>query len=375
MKRIFLSALVGVGMTAAILQVSSGSSSARTPEDYPLVCRGGGTLVIGIAPGERNIGFTFVRGTKPAGEGLAPGECSWVDRGMYPNEPDRVSQHVEEGSDSLKVGGTLAPENRWYEELHSSDKYWIFMVSNNGRGELIATSARPNPGMDVSPTARVPPDSMTPQPKASPGPGMNVRTPDETPKVIVLNGQPEPSSKPKLEGLPFDRNINIPPAPLALTREEKMGLLKSAGLETFDEKLTPYVTLTPRQPHVAGSTAWWGGADLVFISPGIVNAGMWGNVAEFPDLTGSLSVHLGFETKGLYLVTFTVNSETVGEFLITEEMEYFPGQKFLKPGGWQHLNMIVEVTGPGSYHFTLKHEAKAKNHWWFSSCEVVILKK
>ena len=34
------------------------------------------------------------------------------------------------------------------------------MVSNNGRGQLIATSARPNQEMDVSPTARVPPGSM-----------------------------------------------------------------------------------------------------------------------------------------------------------------------------------------------------------------------
>ena len=89
MRKIFSSALIGVSFLAAIF-LFSGSSAARTPEDYPLVCRGGGSLVIGIAPGERNIGFTFVRGTKPAGEGLAPGECSWKDRGMYPNEPDRV---------------------------------------------------------------------------------------------------------------------------------------------------------------------------------------------------------------------------------------------------------------------------------------------
>src|SRR5260370_6328817 len=157
MKRIFSSVLLAVGIVAAIFQVLSGSEAARTPEDYPLVCRGGGSLVIGIAPGERNLGFVFTRGTKPAGEGLAPGECSWKDRGMYADEPDRVSQHVEEGSESLKVGGTLAPESRWYEELHSSSKYWTFMVSNNGRGQLIATSARPNSGMEVSPTARVPP--------------------------------------------------------------------------------------------------------------------------------------------------------------------------------------------------------------------------
>src|SRR5260370_14405171 len=171
MKRIFLSALIGIGMAAAIFQILTGSLAARAPEDYPLVCRGAVSLVIGIAPGERNIGFTFTRGTKPAGEGLAPGECSWEDRGMYPNEPDRVSQHVEEGSESLKVGGTLAPENRWFEELHSANKYWTFMVSNNGRGQLIVTSAPPNGGMQVSPTARVPP-ATAPPPTPSPGPAL-----------------------------------------------------------------------------------------------------------------------------------------------------------------------------------------------------------
>ena len=143
MKRIFLTALIGAVMVAAIFQVLSGSKAARTPDDYPLVCRGGGSLVIGVASGEGNIGFVFTRGTKPAAEGLAPGECSWTDRGMYASEPDKVSQHFE-GSENLKVGGTLAPEYRWYEELHSPDKYWTFQVSNNGRGQLIATSARPN---------------------------------------------------------------------------------------------------------------------------------------------------------------------------------------------------------------------------------------
>jgi len=276
MKRIFLSAFLGVGMVVLVFPLFSGRSSARTPEDYPLVCRGGGSLVIGIAPGDRNIGFTFTRGTKPAGEGLAPGECSWKDRAMYPNEPDRVSQHVDESSESLKVGGTLAPENRWYEELHSADKYWTFMVSNNGRGQLIATSARPNPGMEVSPTARVPSDLMTAQPAASPGPGMNVRTPDETPKMIVLNGPAGPRSRTEvMKGLPGGRSMDVPPAPRALSREEKMGLLKSAGLETLDETPTPYVTLTPQQPHVAGR------GTLIFAAPLEVDSGIYDNIAEF----------------------------------------------------------------------------------------------
>src|SRR5215212_9412844 len=157
MKKKFLSVLTAVGLASLILQLPSGAGAATSADGYPLVCRGSEILVIGFEPGERNIGFVFTHGTKPAGEGLAPGVCSWVDRGMYAAEPDRVSQHVEEGSESLKVGGKLAPENRWFEELHSSDKYWTFMVSNNGRGQLVATSARPNGTTDVSPTARVPP--------------------------------------------------------------------------------------------------------------------------------------------------------------------------------------------------------------------------
>src|SRR5207247_11231069 len=115
--------------------------------------------VIGIAPVEHNIGFTFVRGTKPAGvtgEGLAPGECSWSDRGMYSSEPDKISQHLEGSSESLGTGANVAPENRWYEELHSADNYWTFMVFNNGRGQLIATSARPNDGNTRSPLLTIP---------------------------------------------------------------------------------------------------------------------------------------------------------------------------------------------------------------------------
>ena len=154
MKRIFLSALT-ISTVAATFQLFSGSNAATTQQSYPLVCRGGGGLVTGIAPGERNIGFTFVRGTKPAGKGLAPGECSWADRGMYSSEPDKVSQHLKEGSESPNAGANLAPENRWYEELHSADKYWTFMVSNNGKGQLIATSARPN-GETIQIPLRIP---------------------------------------------------------------------------------------------------------------------------------------------------------------------------------------------------------------------------
>src|SRR5260370_1221961 len=143
MRRIFLSALIGVGMVAAIFSTLSGSEAALTQQSYPLVCRGSANLEIGVAPGDGNIGFVFTRGTKPAVEGLSPGECSWVDRGMHDDEPDRLSQHVspKAGPNLPSEGPRLLPiHTKPWSELHSPDKYWTFMVSNNGRGQLIATS-------------------------------------------------------------------------------------------------------------------------------------------------------------------------------------------------------------------------------------------
>src|SRR5438309_9779916 len=113
MKRIFLSALIGIGMVAAIFQILSERSAAQLKrESYPLVCRGGGSLEIGIAPGVTRIGFTFSKGTKPAGKGLDPGECSWVDRGMHADEPDQLSQPVEQDMpEGAKAGGPHALED------------------------------------------------------------------------------------------------------------------------------------------------------------------------------------------------------------------------------------------------------------------------
>jgi len=84
----------------------------------------------------------FTKGTKPAGGGLARGECSWVDRAMNADESHTLSQSVADGWERLKAEGTLPAENRWYEELHSPDKYWTFMVYATGR-QFIVTNARP----------------------------------------------------------------------------------------------------------------------------------------------------------------------------------------------------------------------------------------
>jgi hypothetical protein len=389
MKKICLSALLAIGVLTAIFQVWSVSSAARPMEDYLLVCRGGGSLVIGIAPGEGNIGFSFTRGTKPADDGLAPGECSWVDRGMYPNEPDRVSQHLEEGSESLKLGGTLAAENRWYEELHSFDSYWTFMVSNNGRGQLIATSARPNKAKDVSPTARVPSAIAQILRRDLPS------TPnDETPTIVALRGQAKlPSRMEAMKGLPAGRDLNIPLAVRMMTTDEQIEVLRSAGWKTLDEELTPYVTLTPQQPFVPDR------GHLAFSNASTVDTGplygsglaMWPSSGESGE--SPLWVDLYLKAKGDYFITFAVTDTSNPECLPKEACNIFSvelpdhsnhtfrakgfaGKFMAPPFKLQYLTSIIHADTSGWYSLGVSYEARVhKLEWWhFWSCAVTVLK-
>jgi hypothetical protein len=103
------------------------------PETYPLVCRGTDILKVGDLDGPagfRWVGFTFIPGTKPANDGLLPGQCSWRDRGMRAGEPGRLAQPIE---------GAVA----WMKDLNSPDSYWTFDVYNAG-GQLQATKAERN---------------------------------------------------------------------------------------------------------------------------------------------------------------------------------------------------------------------------------------
>lgn len=71
---------------------------------WPLVCRGDESLDVLLhiwghswqAPG---LFVTFEKGAGPSGlkgEHLAPGTCSWPDRGMYADEPNRLTANLTE---------------------------------------------------------------------------------------------------------------------------------------------------------------------------------------------------------------------------------------------------------------------------------------
>ena len=143
----FLSVLICVGMASLIFQLFSDTRAARFLDDYPLVCRGTETFKLDPeAPCEgctkvnteeplRYVAFTFIRGSKPSGKGLDPGECSWLDRAMRAAEPNQLVQEIE--------GVGAGEKYEWIKELHSRDSYWTFNV-HSSRGRLWATGSERN---------------------------------------------------------------------------------------------------------------------------------------------------------------------------------------------------------------------------------------
>lgn len=71
---------LAVGMWLGCLAI------AQTP-DFPLRCRGAS----GVASSNgNNLVIDFSPSGGPAGQGLQPGQCSWLDRALRPGEPTRV---------------------------------------------------------------------------------------------------------------------------------------------------------------------------------------------------------------------------------------------------------------------------------------------
>jgi hypothetical protein len=147
MKSGLLSVLIAVGMASLVSQLFSDTRAARFVDDYPLVCRGIETFKLdpprpceGCTKVETEeprsyVAFTFIRGSKPSGKGLAPGECSWLDREMRADEPNILVQEIE--------GVGTADKYSWIKELRSRDSYWTFTV-HSSHGILLASGSERN---------------------------------------------------------------------------------------------------------------------------------------------------------------------------------------------------------------------------------------
>jgi len=105
------------------------TGSGQSQQSYPMTCRGGGSLTI-ANDGRNGVRIGFEPGRGAAHEGLSPGQCTWSDRPLHPNEPT-----------SLCDNGATA--SGYVGDLVRSDGYVIVQVYNDGRGCMRVTRVGP----------------------------------------------------------------------------------------------------------------------------------------------------------------------------------------------------------------------------------------
>jgi hypothetical protein len=80
-------------MWSALLTATA-TLPAMGQTNYPLRLRGSSGITAAYTDG--NLSIEFQPGTSPAGNGLQPGQGSWLDRGLRPTEPHVLRQAVSE---------------------------------------------------------------------------------------------------------------------------------------------------------------------------------------------------------------------------------------------------------------------------------------
>jgi hypothetical protein len=120
------------------------------PQSFPLVCRGGGNMPFEhrLTDAGVYVTFSFTKGNAPAGSGttLAPGSCSWIDRGLTNDEPNRICPHkVQNSFIAWRVPGVLvlarSADAPYLEELSDPARTSILQVYQRSEGTRYACFA------------------------------------------------------------------------------------------------------------------------------------------------------------------------------------------------------------------------------------------
>ena len=111
-----------------VVALAAIASLAQTPSDFPMWCRG--TAGMASSSG-KNLIIDFTPAPKRAPDGLEPGQCSWLDRTLRPNEPTRIVSEQFSVSTAQQVAGEINGGADW--------TFWVFNVGRFFKG---TTSSR-----------------------------------------------------------------------------------------------------------------------------------------------------------------------------------------------------------------------------------------
>jgi hypothetical protein len=115
-----------------VLLLSAIPSASQTP-DYPMWCKG----TAGMASSEgKNLIIDFKPSDKRAPDGLAPGQCSWLDRGIRPGEPTRIVSEQFSVTTAKQVAGQINAGADW--------TFWVFNVGKFFKGTTSSSGQHRN---------------------------------------------------------------------------------------------------------------------------------------------------------------------------------------------------------------------------------------
>lgn len=115
-------------IAAAAALVATGASIAQAGQSYPMICKGGGAMQVRILA-DASIQLKFAPGNA-AGEAQA-GQCTWIDRGFRPGEPNILSLRGDRRGMDYLLNGML-----------SGDRFYLHGY-NNGSGAMVVTRIGP----------------------------------------------------------------------------------------------------------------------------------------------------------------------------------------------------------------------------------------
>jgi hypothetical protein len=118
-------------LSCATLLLAIGLSlPAAAQTNYPIRIRGSSQLETNYSNG--SLVIVFQPGAGPAGNGLQPGEGSWLDRGFRPAEPHVLQQTISE--DQAKAIADY---------LNGPEHYATFYCVNSDQGFFVASDSQP----------------------------------------------------------------------------------------------------------------------------------------------------------------------------------------------------------------------------------------
>lgn len=119
---------ISLSIAAAIAFAAFTMPAAQAANSYPLICQGGGAMSARVNA-DASVRLRFTPGTSAGA--VRPGECTWIDRGFRPGEPDVLMLSRNRRGAEYMINGMLSGE-RFY--VHGY---------NNGSGAMVITRIGP----------------------------------------------------------------------------------------------------------------------------------------------------------------------------------------------------------------------------------------